>query len=50
MSKNQDNRVLARAGARCLAEQELSSVQGGFNTDVCTVSLQPPHTRDGDAC
>lgn len=50
MSENQDNRVLARSGARPLTEQELRTVNAGFNTDVCTVSLQPPHTRDGDAC
>lgn len=50
MAKNQDNRVLARNGARNLTEQELREVNAGFNTDVCTVSLQPPHTRDGDAC
>ena len=47
---NQENRVLAREGARCLTEQELAAVNGGFHTLVCTVSLQPPYVKDGDAC
>jgi hypothetical protein len=50
MSKNEDNRVLARAGARCLTEQELTCVQAGFNTDSCSRSLFPPYVMDGDAC
>jgi hypothetical protein len=48
MQKTQDNRVLARAGARSLTEQELTSVNGGFSTRFCTApdpnSLKP----DGD--
>jgi hypothetical protein len=42
--------VLARKGARSLTEQELTEVNGGFNTFVCTVSLEPPYVKDGDAC
>lgn len=53
MSQNQDTRVLARKGAHSLTEQELTVVNGGFSsfhTFVCTVSLQPPFVKDGDAC
>lgn len=50
MSQNHDNRVLARKGARPVTDQELTAVTGGFNTFVCTISLQPPFVRDGDAC
>lgn len=50
MSNSQENRVLARNGARCLTDQELKDVNGGFNTFVCTISLEPPYVKDGDAC
>jgi hypothetical protein len=45
---NQDNRVLAREGARCLSEEELNFVNGGIlHTNVITFN---PYTgeRDGD--
>lgn len=47
---NQDNRVLARKQARSVTEEELAAVTGGFHTLVCSVSLQPPYVKDGDAC
>lgn len=54
MVKEQDNnRVLARDGARSVTKQELTAVNGGFSsfhTFVCTVSLEPPYVKDGDAC
>lgn len=53
MSQYQDTRVLARTGARSVTDKELTAVNGGFNsfhTFVCTVSLQPPYVKDGDAC
>ena len=50
MTNNDQNRVLARKGARCLTDEEMQDVTGGFNTFVCTVSLEPPYVKDGDAC
>lgn len=52
MNEQDNNRVLARNGARSVTEQELTAVNGGgtFHTFVCTVSLEPPYVRDGDAC
>jgi len=47
MSKNQDNRVLCRQGARSLTDQELTSVHGGFSTLVCTFD-PTTKSRDGD--
>jgi hypothetical protein len=47
MTNNQDNRVLARNGARQLTEQELKTVHGGFESGVCTFRAQVPHL-DGD--
>ena len=50
LKEQNDNRVLSRKGARSVSEQELNTVSGGFNTFVCTVSLEPPYVKDGDAC
>lgn len=50
MPNHEENRVLARKGARCLTDEELKDVTGGFNTFVCTISLEPPYVKDGDAC
>ncbi len=37
MSNQQtQNRVLGRAGARLLSEQELQQITGGFHTNVCS--------------
>ena len=37
MSKSQEqNRVLGRAGARLLSENELKQITGGFHTNVCS--------------
>jgi hypothetical protein len=47
MSNNQNDRVLARRGARYLTDQELTCVNGGFTTRFCTFD---PTTKglDGD--
>jgi hypothetical protein len=52
MMKEQDNnRVLSRNGARSVTQQELDAVNGGVvHTFSCTVSLEPPYVKDGDAC
>jgi len=44
---NQENRVLARAGARCLKEEELDLIKGAVHTNFITFN---PLTgeRDGD--
>ena len=47
MSKNEDNRVLSRNGARYLTEQELEAINGAFHTFNCTFD---PRTRNFDAC
>jgi len=36
MSNLQENRVLGRAGARLLSEQELQQISGGFHTSLCS--------------
>jgi len=44
------NRVLARKGARSLSEDEIARVGGGINTDtVCTVPTTACPNKDGDA-
>jgi len=44
------NRVLARKGARSLSEDEIARVGGGINTDtVCTVPSSTCPNKDGDA-
>jgi bacteriocin-like protein len=48
MHKSED-RVLTRAGAREITEQELESIQGGLHTLVCTIS-PTTGSHDGDAC
>ena len=50
MAKNQDNRVLSRAGARCLDEQELNTVSGNgtVTTTFCTVPTTVANKPDGD--
>lgn len=51
MMKEQDNnRVLSRNGARTVTQQELDAVNGGVHTLSCTISLEPPFVKDGDAC
>jgi bacteriocin-like protein len=36
MSNSQENRVLGRAGARLLSEEELQQISGGFHTSLCS--------------
>jgi hypothetical protein len=50
MSKNHENRVLSRKGARCLDEQELNFVSGNgtVSTTFCTVPTTANHKPDGD--
>jgi hypothetical protein len=44
------NRVLARKGARSLSKDEIARVGGGINTDtVCTVPTSTCPNKDGDA-
>jgi hypothetical protein len=53
MSKQENNRVLARAGARELTVQELDFVSAGAHTNVCSVVVATAsHTGagDGDGC
>jgi len=46
---NDSNRVLTRAGARELSEEEVELINGGVHTNVITWN---PFTgaRDGDGC
>ena len=47
-NKNEDERVLGRAGARELTPQETDHVTGGVHTEtVCTFDYQT-HSLDGD--
>ena len=47
MSNLQGNRVLGRAGARLLSEEELHQITGGFHTNLC--SFNPTTCQvDGD--
>jgi hypothetical protein len=47
MSKSQESRVLGRAGARVLSEQEVQQITGAFHTNVC--SFNPTTCQiDGD--
>jgi hypothetical protein len=50
MSKNRDNRVLSRMGARCLDEHELSLVAGNgqVTTTYCSVPNPLTGRPDGD--
>ena len=49
MQNPQENRVLGRAGARDLTEEELQQISGGVHTNNC--SFNPiTGTLDGDAC
>ena len=43
------NRVLSRAGARELTQEEVESVKGAFGTLVCTGDPNTP-SADGDGC
>ena len=46
---NNQNRVLARRGARDLNEQEVEQVGGGIRTaTLCTAPTQPNGNLDGD--
>jgi hypothetical protein len=47
MSKNENDRVLARKGARSVTDQELTAVSGGFSTRFCTLDPSTKGT-DGD--
>jgi len=47
MSNLLETRVLGRAGARLLSQQELQQITGGFHTNVC--SFNPTTCQvDGD--
>jgi bacteriocin-like protein len=48
MSNLQENRVLGRAGARLLSEEELQKITGGFQTGVCTFDPIACRVLDGD--
>jgi len=50
MSKNQDDRVLARRGARFLDEREFDLVSGNgeATTTYCSVLNPVTHKPDGD--
>lgn len=53
MSKQTDNRVFARNGARELTVQEMDFVGAAYNTLVCTFAFATAtHTGagDGDGC
>lgn len=54
MSKQEDNRVLARSGARELSVEEFEQVSAGINhTNVCSIAVATAtHTGpgDGDGC
>ncbi|HEY3767398.1 MAG TPA: hypothetical protein VGN44_01890 [Candidatus Angelobacter sp.] len=53
MSKQEDNRVLARSGARELTLPEIDRVSAGAHTNVCSaVMATASHTGfgDGDGC
>jgi hypothetical protein len=47
MSQKETHRVLARAGARLLSEQECEHVAGGVHTNVCTIN-RTTCNADGD--
>jgi hypothetical protein len=47
MSQKETNRVLARAGARLLSDQECEHVAGGVHTNVCTIN-RTTCNADGD--
>ena len=42
------NRVLGRAGARILSQQELQQIAGGLNTAACTFDPISCTVLDGD--
>jgi hypothetical protein len=48
MSNLQENRVLGRAGARPVSEEELEKITGGFQTGVCTFDTVKCVYLDGD--
>lgn len=53
MSKHDDNRVLARSGARELTIEEIDFVSAAAHTNVCSFAVATStHTGpgDGDAC
>ena len=45
---NQDNRVLARRGARALNTEEIERVGGGLRLPTDTVCTFGPSGKDGD--
>jgi hypothetical protein len=45
---NQDNRVLARKGARALTPSEVDHVTGGIHTETVCTFYPPTRTLDGD--
>jgi hypothetical protein len=53
MSKQEDNRVLARSGARELTIEEIDFVSAAAHTNVCSIAIATStHTGlgDGDGC
>jgi hypothetical protein len=48
MANSQNNRVLGRAGARLLSEEELHRITGGFQTGACTYDSVRCVYLDGD--
>lgn len=48
MSNTQQNRVLSRAGARLLSEEELQKITGGFHTAACSFDPNTCRVLDGD--
>jgi len=47
---NNHNRVLLRAGARALTEEEVDRISGGLHTETpCTVPTASCPNKDGDA-
>ena len=54
MSRQEENRVLARAGARELTIEEIDFVSAAAHTNVCTAATVATATHtwlgDGDGC
>lgn len=49
MSRQNDNRVLSRRGARELNEEEIQKIEGGIGTTtICTIANHIHPNGDGD--
>lgn len=48
MSNSHENRVLGRALARLLSEEELQKIAGGFHTAACSFDPNTCRILDGD--